>query len=281
MSWKWPHKKSNWINQLQKGQAAVLRKCIWKWFPLLFLHLFVFNSNEVTKALFFSLSDIGRSGVRSRVDVFAGRWPFKTSPCFHWHGDVRAVKDSSLSSLNSEGNGPGTESCVRRETFTPHRSEGKHSSLKWTRAAGRSPWIKTRNFWRWLRARESSTRRSTLTAAANGPSIAEQLLVDARPLLKKKKYAPAEPPQPRLLRQIPRLINQLRDTIRRLLLVCFFPPPALAFLPLKSAVQVPVPTCERDTQHYGREADSGARHGNTAGDSQRWIAVRGCEFAHW
>lgn len=222
----------------------------------------------------FSLSDIGRSGVRSKVDVFTGRWPFKTSPCFHWHGDVRAVKDSSLSSLNSEGNGPGRESCVRRETFTPHRSEGKHSSLKWTRAARRSPWIKTGNFWRWLRARESSTRHSTLNRRRQRTFYCRATPRRCTATAEEKKYAPAEPPQPRLLRQIPRLINQLRDTIRRLLL-----PPSPSYLwspPCKS----PYPPA-RETQHYGREADSIARHGNTAGDSQRWIAVRGCEFAHW
>lgn len=65
-----------------------------------------------------AVSDNGRREVkRGGAAVFTVRWPFKRAPCFHWHGDVRALKDSSLSSLNSEGNGPGRESCFRRETF--------------------------------------------------------------------------------------------------------------------------------------------------------------------
>ena len=73
---------------------------------------------------------MGAVSLEAERAVFTVRWPFKTAPCFHWHGDVRAVKDSSLSSPNSEGNGPGRESCFRRETFTLHKKPGKHSQLK-------------------------------------------------------------------------------------------------------------------------------------------------------
>lgn len=74
---------------------------------------------------------MGAVALEAELVVFTARWPFKTSPCFHWHGDVRAAKDSSLSSPNGEGNGPGTESCFRRETFTPlTKAEGRHSSLE-------------------------------------------------------------------------------------------------------------------------------------------------------
>lgn len=79
--------------------------------------------------------------------------------------------------------------------------------------------------------------------------------------------------------------NQFRETLAgsRLLLFVLRPPflprrrRRRRFLPPKSAVQVPpLTTCE--AERYGREADIGARHGNTAGDSQRWIALRGREL---
>lgn len=63
------------------------------------------------------------NGVQSEAVSFTRRWPFKAALCFHWHDDVRAVKDSSLSSLNSEGNGPGTESCFQRETLVAEMNQ--------------------------------------------------------------------------------------------------------------------------------------------------------------
>lgn len=127
------------------------------------------------------MSDNGRRGVSGTAAVFTLRWPFKTAPCFHWRADVRAVKDSSLSSPNSESDGPGRECCWRSRTFTPLETT--------TRALGHSPWIKKRKLLRWLGTRKSSSATSsTLTAAAaaaNGPSTAQRLPVrlDARPLL--------------------------------------------------------------------------------------------------
>lgn len=85
--------------------------------------------------------------------------------------------------------------------------------------------------------------------------------------------------------------NQFRETLAgsRLLLFVLRPPPSCPVAAAAAADAVaasyrqsppckspPLTTCE--AERYGREADIGARHGNTAGDSQRWIALRGREL---
>ena len=82
-----------------------------------------------------------------------------------------------------------------------------------------------------------------------------------------EKYAPAEPPEPRLQQQIPRVITSF---VRHSPGFCFYF--SLRSFPIKSTVRDP-PARE----HYGREADSSAGNRNTAGDSQRRVIVRGCE----
>lgn len=132
------------------------------------------------------MSDNGCRADGGSAAVFTLRWPFKTVPCFHWHSDVRALKDSSLSSANGEGNGPGKASCFRRETFALHKSQGNTRRWNEPELSGARRGLKTKLL-RWLWTWKSSARSSTLTAAAattNGPSTAKQLLVDARPLLK-------------------------------------------------------------------------------------------------
>lgn len=118
--------------------------------------------------------------------VFTVRGPFKRVPCFHWHGDVRAAKDFSLSSANCEGYGPGTASSFRRGSFL-HSSKRLERLPRWSHP-GAHRGLKRETFHDGPE-RGKVARDAAAAAAEHGASVtaSSNSWLDARPLLRREE----------------------------------------------------------------------------------------------
>ena len=161
------------------------------------------------------------------------------------------------------------------------RKPGGPSPLTGAPARRRSARIKTGNFYDGSEGEKVAGESCTLTAA-DGPFYCRA--TPRRCAAAAEKYAPAEPPLPRLQSQSLRVVSSFaRRSPASVCFVCLFVclfvffPPCRCRSPTESAARVPDPPAR---ENYGREADGGARHRSTAGDGQRWIPVRGCECVH-